>query len=236
MKVTKDLLNALNVESVYIKGMVGFFPCMPVEMRPDGWTVVSDDAFPEGEALLKIKYRGSFFPIMANISGTEERDGIFFMNICFPPEEKLKDEFKKAFFTEQDRMIEKGETWNKRKEQRYTIGIDRNEIEKMQFKENEHVFIFEKRQMPCVVDNISYRGARVIMFDGSIKKDMKTYLILKYKNPIEQIGIMCITRNIQTKELQKGKKIQIVSLEYESVPLEYNYRMDAYIDRLAAGR
>ena len=60
MKIYKDILKALSIDTVYILNKKTLYMCMPVEINKDRWSVLCDSDSIEGKSALKVKYHGSF--------------------------------------------------------------------------------------------------------------------------------------------------------------------------------
>lgn len=233
MKICNDILRALKIESTYILCKDILYLCYPVEIRKTSWFVSTDSDNLSGKVNLKVKYRGSFLYLKAQILKKQTDTLYSFTYEVIITEDTINtDNFKFAFFRALQEMEEKDTQWNKRKEERYDIGLDEVNNKNIQFKTPEQVIICDKIQLPCVVNNLSYNGAKVTTLEGNFSKDKKVCIKLSFINPIEQIPIVSNIRNCLIKTTKENQIISVLSVKFESVPYEYKTRLDNYIKLL----
>ena len=232
MRIYKDILNALKIETAYILANEILYMCIPLEIRKHTWYVSCDSNDLKNEVVLKVKFNGSFIYLKSKIL-QKEQDSLytFTYELEIEPEEKNKDSLKRVFFAMIAEMEENAEKWNKRKENRYDIGLDEARLKAINFKTAEQIIVADKLQLPCVVNNISYGGAKITTIESNFHKDKKVCLYLSFINPIEQIPIVASVRNCFLKTTMENKPVSVLSVKYEHSPYEYKKRLDAFIKR-----
>lgn len=233
MKIYADILNALKIETAYIIYNNNLYACLPLEINGLNFFVSSDASDLTGKIKFKIKYRGSFVYFDAVImKKTDDTIYSFTYEIGILEEEKNKDDFKKSFFNEIKKIEDQNENWNKRKEVRYEIGLDETKQKLINFKSLEQILIADKLQLPCVINNLSYSGAKITTMGGSFFKDKTICLNLSFKNPIEQIALIAKIKNCLIKTTSDKQIISILSVKYDYSPINYKNRLDEYIEKL----
>ena len=60
MKISKDILQHLHIETVYIVTTNNLYLCCPIEIQKEKWFIACDSDNLEGKINLKVKYHGSF--------------------------------------------------------------------------------------------------------------------------------------------------------------------------------
>lgn len=233
MKIFKDILNALKIETAYIVSGKTLYFAMPLEINGLEWTLTCDSDEISGKCRIKVKYRGSFLYLDAEIL-KKEQDSFcsFIYEARIDSSELNKDSFKKSFFSELGKMEQNCENWNKRKEKRYEIGMDESLLKKMGFRSAEQTVVADKKQLPCLVNNISYSGAKVTTLEGDFHKDKKICLALSFSNPIEQIPIVALVKNCTIKSAADKTVVSILSVKFEEPPYEFRKRLDIFIEQL----
>lgn len=233
MKITADILNALKIETVYLLDDKNMYLCIPLEIRKMSWFVSCDSDNIQGNVKLKVKYRGSFLYLDAAVL-KKENDTLyaFTYEVDIREEFNNKDKFKFYFLHAIREIEEKDTSWNKRKEDRYEIGLDEAKQKMIQFKSLEQTVVSDKVQLPCIINNISFNGAKITTMEGNFHKDKKVCILLNFVNPIEQIPIIANIRNCLIKSLNGQKNISILSVKFEHAPIEFKTRLDKYIELL----
>ena len=230
MKIYKDILKILRIESVYILADGMLYMCIPLEINDTTWFVSTETDGLSGKIILKVKFNGSFIYFQAKINRKKQAFlNSFTYELEIDSEEKKKDNFKFIFFTMIMEMAEKEEEWNKRSEKRYEIGLDEKKLQAISFKSPEQIIVADKLQLPCVVNNLSYNGAKITTLEGNFTKDKKVCLYLSFVRPIEQIPIIANVRNCFLKTTAENKNVSIISIKFENAPYEYKKRLDDFI-------
>lgn len=231
MKIYKDILNALKIETVYIISGEILYMCIPTEIKGLTWYISTETDRLNANIILKVKFNGSFLYLQAKII-CKKQDYLssFSYELEIEKSEENKDNFKLTFFKMINEMEEKSKQWDKRKEKRYDIGLDENKIKSINFKSPEQIVVTDKIQLPCVVNNLSYSGAKVTTLEGNFSKDKKICLYLSFVQPIEQIPIIANVRNCYLKTTAENKILSVLSLKYEETPYEYKQRLDNFIN------
>jgi len=233
MKIYKDILKALSIDTVYILNKKTLYMCMPVEINKDRWSVLCDSDSIEGNSALKVKYHGSFIYLESMIIRRPQKDIYSFAyEVLINSDEFSKDSFKKTFFHELGEMEKKSDAWNKRKEERYEIGFDEERQKLIRFKSPEQLLVADKIQLPCFINNLSYSGAKVTTLEGNFHKDKKVCLNLSFTSPIEQIPLIGTVKNCIIKSTFDKKIISVLSLFFENSPVGYKQRLDTFISQL----
>lgn len=233
MKISKDLLNALYIESIYLVLNNILYLCLPLEIKNTSWFVSCDSDNLQGKVKLKVKYKGSFVYLNALIIKKEQSSlYAFTYEVLIDENEINKDNFKSALFFNIKEMEKKAEAWNRRKENRYNIGIDEKRVSWINFKSPEQIVVIDKIQLPCVVNNLSYSGANITTLQGNFVKDKKICLFLSFVKPIENISLITQVKNCLIKTTQEQEIVSIISVKFDNSPLEYKQRLDDFINIL----
>lgn len=233
MKIYKDILNALRIEATYVLTNETTYMCIPLEIKNNTWVIACDSNYISGKVILKVKFNGSNIYLNTKIK-KQEQDAYnsFIYEIEIDEEEKKKDNFKYVFFTMIYEMEEKCSEWNKRSEERYEIGLDEQRLNAISFKSPEQIIVIEKLQLPCVVNNISYNGAKITTMEASFQKEKKVCLYLSFTKPIEQIPMIATVRNCFLKTTKENVNMSIVSMQYDEPSYEYKQRIHDFIKKM----
>lgn len=229
MKITKDLLNALNIETIYIQKGYDLFLCFPLKMKQDYWMISTDTDNLEGQITLKIKFNSFFLKIKAEVDSFVEDSGLHAFIYTIKIKSEAEDDLQKMFFDTIHDMEKKYKEWNKRSEERYDIGGDEHKKDLLHLKQFEQVLIFENMQFPCLINNISFSGAKITTFESDFYKEKKLLLCLSFIKPIEQIQIVATIRNASIRILDNNQTISILSVKFDSTPIEFKYRLEKFI-------
>lgn len=237
MKIYKGILDALKIESVYVISDECLYMCFPMEIEDRRWTVSCDSEFLKEKIQLKVSFRDSFIYFNADIEKKEQDSTCAFIyEVLVDEEEKRSDNQKIFFFMMLHKMEEDCKEWNRRKEERYEIGLDEKRIEEINFKAAEHVLVTDKKQLPCMVNNISYSGAKITTMEGRFEINKRICLCLAFVNPIEKIALIGIIRNCHIKTTKDGGIISVLSLEFMDIPYEYSKRIQLFIKKITEDR
>ncbi len=233
MKISKDILQHLHIETVYIVTSDNLYLCCPIEILKDRWSVACDSDNLEGKVRLKVKYHGSFIYLDSVITKkSQENLYSFTYEVVIDEEEWAKDRLKETFFRELQKIQEQTEGWNRRKEERYDIGLDEKRQKLINFKTTEQTLISDKTQLPCLVNNISFSGAKITTLEGNFSKDKKVCLNLSFVQPIEQIPLIGTIKSCVIKSTLEKKIVSILSLHFDVSPIEFKKRLDRFIKLL----
>ena len=233
MKVYREILEALKIESVYVISDDTTFMCYPMEIEDTKWKVSCDSEFLEGKIKLKVNFYGNNLYLSAGIRKIEQEESCSFIYEVEIDEKEKKDTLQKnIFFMMLFDMEEDSREWNKRKEERYEIGLDEERIRAIGFKNPEHIIVSEKKQLPCVVNNISYSGMKLTTMEGNFEKGRIVCICLSFVNPIEQIALLGIIRNCFIKTTKSGEIVSVLSIEFMQPSFEYNKRIQKFITSL----
>lgn len=232
MKVFKDILQVLKIETVYLVKDGNMHMCMPFDITETKWKVSCDSGFLTGNVILKIKFNGSFIFFDVQIKQFEQ-DSLhsFIYELNIPVEEYKKDNMNYLFYMMTTELMEENNEWNKRSEERYDIGLDQVKIDTIGFKDPEQKIIFEKKQLPCMVNNISFSGAKITTMEDFFQTDKKVCIYYSFVNPIEQIPVIGTIRNCFIKTLKNNQNVSVISLQYDEVPYAYKKRLESFIDK-----
>ena len=127
MKICSDILNLLKIETVYLIADHKIYMCMPLEIKDKTWFVACDTDNLSGNVELKIKYRGSFIYLNCTIMRKENNTLYSFTyEITITEDLNNIDNFKYSFLKEIKDLEARDKTWNKRKEERFELGLDEN--------------------------------------------------------------------------------------------------------------
>lgn len=234
MKVYREILEALKIKSVYVISGKEVFMCYPLEIENTKWTVSCNSEFLNGKVRLKVSFNDNYIYLNATIEKKEQEETcVFIYTVFINKEEKKADTQKAIFFMMLYEVEEDNKEWNRRKEERYEIGLNESRIEKIDFKGPEHIIISDKKQLPCVINNISYSGMKLTTMEGNFEKNNKVCVYLSFVNPIEKIALIGVIRNCFIKTTKSGEIVSVLSLEFLQPPYEYNKRIQHFIKKLA---
>lgn len=230
MKISKDILQHLHIETVYIVTGNNLYLCCPVEIAKGKWFIACDSDNIKGNVRLKVKYHGSFIYLDSVITKKSQKNLYSFTyELEIDKKEYTKDRLKESFFNELYKMHEQTEIWNRRKEERYDIGLDEKRQKLINFKTAEQTLISDKTPLPCLVNNVSYSGAKVTTLEGNFAKDKKVCLNLSFIQPIEQIPLIGTIKSCVIKSVEEKKIVSILSLQFDTSPIEFKKRLDRFI-------
>ena len=233
MRMNKDLLSALKIEAIYIQKDNDLLLCVPLKMKENYWIISTEINSLIGSITLKIKYNSSYIRIKGEVDTFLEDSGLhsFLYTIKIIRDENM-NETQKAFFSDLDEMERKHKEWNKRCENRYDIGTDDTKGELFGLKNLEQTLIFNNVHYPCLLNNVSFSGAMLTTYEADYYKGKKIILCLSFVKPIEQIQIVATIKNASIKILDNRQTISILSLKFNTTPIEYKYRLEKFIKEL----
>lgn len=231
IKVYKDILDSLGIENVFLTGENNAF-CTVLEFSDAGlvWTVATDKEFYQDSVILNIRLNGNYLEIKAEIERLE--NGLYKLRL----EKSKKKQF--ILLTEKIQELEEHhELWEKRKEERFNIGL--NYTEEFLLSKPEQTVIFNKRQLPCLINNISFSGANITTAsfnENEFKRGGEIFLILKFHEPIEQIAVKGTIQSIAIKSAKNTNKLKfaIIAIQIINPPLSYKERITTFIKKRGA--
>lgn len=230
MKVYKDILEYLKIDSVYIRIDGTNYFSVPLEMNEDYWVLAMDEMKDiKGDGILYILTKNGNFEIPIGIE--KFNDNKYSIYTCIHKASFYIDNLKeedKVFLEEVKKVENETSKWNKRKEERFTIKED---IEGIGFDSPEQQLITMEDTFPCFVTNVSYSGSQVITYQSYMPVGKVICLNFGFKNPIERILIKAIVRHYQ--EIKGNeKKLAIVSMEFDHAPLSWQHRMNRLVEHI----
>ncbi len=226
MKITKDILNYLEVSSIYIIKPDDIHICIPVQIENDRWKISTDTSELKGNALIKLKFKNKLYYFKIHIDEICSSENFTFTyNVHLTSSTEIN-----LFMLELSVIEKKLKNWEKRKEERYEIGFDEKKIEQLSLKGYEQKVIINKLTLPCVVNDISFSGMKLTTVDSNFSRDKKIVVYLSFINPIEQILLGAYIRNINLKEMQ-GQVAATLSLQFEEPTISYKQRIADFITK-----
>lgn len=236
MVINSDILTMLEIEAVYVVSNNKIYFCVPIEINGFEWIVAGDSGEIPKDGLLKVKFKGVFLYFKAHFVGSKS-DGVYSYsyNVIISSDEIVNDKIKKCFFGVLKETEEKQILWNKRKEERYEIGMDERLVKLIEFRFIQQEIIDDGKRIPCVVDNLSYSGAKITTFSGNYYKEKEICVFLTFTNPIEQIPILCTIKNCIMKLIDSKTIVSILSLKFNESPYLYKKRLTNFIEKLKGG-
>ena len=96
----------------------------------------------------------------------------------------------------------------------------------------EQNLIFNNIQLPCIINNISFSGAKITTWESDFFIDKKLVLCLSFVKPIEQIHLPATIKNTSIKTVDKGQIVSILSIKFDSPPLAFKERISCFIEEL----
>lgn len=236
MKITKDILKALNIETVFIQKDAILYICLPLKIENDYWMIATETNNLPNDFFLKINYNSQVIRIKGEIDSFIEEPEFhaFVYKIKIHYDENSADENQKKLFLQIKELEKKQLEWNKRSEERFSIGTDKNKIEAFKLKEIEQTIIMDNVQLPCILNNVSYSGAKITTFESDFCIDKKIILVFSFVEPIEQIQLLATIKHASLKILPNNQTISTLSLQYDTFSLQYKERLTQYIEELKA--
>lgn len=231
MKTSRNIFNALGIEATYILCKKDCRLCAVQEIKGNSWIVATDLANQDGDAVLKIKYRGTFIYISFTIASCS-CTGIYryTYELAIKGKKEKESAMSFAFFQELKGMEQKQNEWNRRKEKRYDIGADEKKAAVIGFRAIEQKAYFAGiGEFPCVINNLSFSGAKLTTYANSCSKGMKACICLDFVSPIEQIPIMATIKDCSIENVNHKSMLSIVSVKFDDSPVEYKERLSKFI-------
>ncbi len=229
--VHKDILKHLKIEHLFLTGEKNCF-CGLVAVSGAEWRVNLDVPY-EGNAILNIKYKGLYTEAAVTVKKDADTE-CFLIHFVNSDDENIKEILSAVIELEKNT-----ELWNKRTEERFSLGV--NNSEKFNLESPEQLLIAGNAKYPCMVNDVSFRGMKITTFASSaISSGNEITVILKFVNPIEQISLKGVIQAVtmKTPETKSGRSRQfaIVSIQFLETPLVYKQRLGRYISDYARNK
>jgi hypothetical protein len=229
MKVYKDILDHLHIEHIFITGAKNCF-CTLLEIEDTYWKVVIDTPFNDEEATLHVKYNGSYIDEKVLVfKDTVDMYKVEFIN--------KTNEIIKIIFASIKQLIADEKSYNKRKEDRYEMGIKYSML--FNLKTVEQKVSTKGIELPCMVNDVSFNGMRVTTFEReSLKKSEEISIVLRFSKPIECLEIKGYIQSIVVKTVKNSIKsskdyhFALISVKFINTPLSYKQRLGSYLDSI----
>jgi hypothetical protein len=229
VKTGRDVLEYLGIDHAFLTGPRNVFCTLLEISAKEPWVIAIDRLWEEPEAVLTIKYRGTYRERPVRI---EKRDA-FTYRLSFAggsggnPLEALWASIQKL---EEDESL-----WNKRKEERHPVGAAFSPL--LGLKKTEQKVILSGKEYPCLINDLSFRGMRLTTLDGgNLKKGQEAAVLLDFINPIERI---ILKGTVQSLVLKSGEqpsggsrrpvRFAILSLQLPDPPLAFKQRLGTFI-------
>ena len=224
MRITKDILNYLNVTGIYIVKSGEIHVCVPVEVEGSVWRISTDTQSLSGTALIHIKRSGQDHYFKVEVVEQTAQDNFAFTYIV-----RLKDPKEQDLFLMEFAVIEqKMKGWEKRREERYEVGFDEERIKAFRLKTYEQKVIVNRLTLPCVLNDISFSGAKLTTVDSHFSKERRVFLFLSFTSPIEQVLVPARIKAVALREVA-GQMAATLSLEFEEAPIAYKQRVADFV-------
>lgn len=231
MKIYKDILEHLKLESIHVRMKGENYFGVPLEMEANNWVLALDGKEEiQGEGILCVRRGNDIYewPVyLTKIINNEAYSIYSCIHKCVININQLTD--KDMELLDEIRNVEKQtERWNKRKEERFVIKED---IEGIGFDSAEQQIITIDDTLPCFINNVSYSGSQVVTVCSYMPKGKVICLNLGFKNPTERIPIKATVRHYE--ELKNtNDKLAVVSMEFDHAPLAWQQRMNRLIESI----
>ena len=231
MKVTKELLQALSIGAIYLYNSDNIYLCMPLEINKNEWIVAADSGNIPQNVTLKINYKNEYLYFKITLNPiTDDQVYCFLYQIILEADNTDSRKMELLHFINE--MELKNKIWDLRKERRYEIGIDEKKIKLMHFKSAEHSIFIDGFSLPCVINNLSYSGAKITTYESDFRVNKKICLSLSYREPIEVIPIMAEIKNCIIKQTSSYEVMATLSMEFIDSPLSYKNRLSQFIKNI----
>ena len=223
MSVYADILQALGIEYTFITAAALRTFCFLYKLDCGHWYIRAESPLSVGEEVtLHIKIRGVYLEQPVTVVSSNED----YYDIHFPSETCLSELFSRIAELEANIAL-----WDKRKEQRYPIGVKNREA--FLLRSNEQLLSCAHKDIVCLLDNISFSGCRVIT-DGvdMVPSGSQVLLSLSFSYPIERISLPASIVHSHTRTVAH-KRFTFISMQFtHPVHLTFKKRLAAYIDTL----
>ena len=233
MRIYKDILEELSMNSMYLICKNQNFFCTPLDISGNVWTLAVDADFTiSGNCELVINtYQGRL--IFNGQIGTVETNEISVFTCihrCILSLNMASD--KEIEFIKKVREVESEQyKWNKRREERFEIKTD---IADIQLASPQQKIILKDDTQPCFINNISFSGAQLLTYDGRYEIGGKLVVSYSFTNPPEEVQIPSYIRHIITQPPKENMdRLTVLCLEYDHAPRSFQKRMQAFVERLA---
>lgn len=232
MRIYKDIIEELDMNSMFLTLKGQNFFCTPLDISGNIWTAAVDADFTiEGNSILTInRHEGQLhFPCYIDTVRTSEISAYSCIHrIMLSTGEFGENEMK--FIHEVRRVESEIYKWNKRREERYDI---KDDIEKIDFSSVQQQVILKEDTLPCMVNNISYGGAQIITYDARYEIGGRLLMNYSFRNPPEEILVPSYIRHIISQPAKEGcERLIVLCLEYDHAPLAFHKRMEAFIKKI----
>jgi hypothetical protein len=230
IRVHRDVLGHLGIEHVFLMGDMGNSFCTLLELSVSEWLVAIDKDLPGGEADITVKHNGRYLAFKAVLRS--EEGFTYRLSFAEDPASRGGGELIAAIAA----LEAHEERWNKRKEERHTIGF----LFSGDFglKKAEQKVVLGGREYPCMVNDVSFSGIKITSFDpGDLETGDGIAVLLDFSRPIERIVLKSLIRSVAVKTGEKGNGGQrrltfaVISARFTDAPLRFKQRLGAYIAR-----
>lgn len=232
MRIYKDILEELCINSMYLKWKNQNYFCKPLDISGNVWTVAIDADFTvQGKSELIVNTKEERLSFECDLS-TVETDRMMITNCIHRCILKSKQEgIKENELINKIREVENEQyKWNKRKEERYEIKFN---IDDIQFSSPQQQVIIPNDTLPCFVDNISFGGAKIITYEQRFELDGKIVISYSFTKPPEVIQVPGYIRHIISLPIKENMdRMTALCIEYEHIPLAFQKRMKQFVERL----
>jgi hypothetical protein len=223
VRAHKDVFDYLGIEHTFLTGKRNEF-CTVLELSSgETWIIAVGGVWEEDTALFNIKYRGSYLSLPVTV---EKRDG-FTYRMSFR-EGLVEPSLREGII----KLEENERLWNKRKDERFAVGVAGSEP--LGLKKAEQKVILSGAEYPCMVNDLSFNGAKITTLEsGELKRGSEAGLLLDFINPLERIVLTGTVQALQIKsgEQRAGRPVRfaILSLRYNTdPPLAYRRRLGSF--------
>lgn len=240
MRIYGDILSALKIEQVLLFKDGDAFACAVIEISGKDWNFNSDSPFLSGEGKIRIRFNGNRLAFRAEIKQDRSEEsgngGGFSYSAKFLELVEGEKEDEEALFEGVSNMEGRVSEWDKRHEERYEIGLDEQKISALGLKRADQIVSDGRFQYPCVLNDISFSGAKITTDAKSFKKGSGACLSLSFVRPIECISIMAEAVASRVLPAGESKVVSVVSLHFlNPVPIEYKERLSNFIETFKEG-
>ncbi len=230
MKIYKDILESLGIINVSLLYKGKNFFCMPLDISGNLWEVVIDGDFTIN-GIGKLCITRKFDTLEFSCAIETEINDVYSIYSCihkltigFSGDNETEIKFQRLL-----REFEKDQIMlNKRKEERYEI---KGNIKGIRFDKIEQKLVTTVEELPCLVDNLSLGGAKVITYNSYFPIGSLVCLYLSFIEPIEQIPLKATVRYVTVKKNTiKAHELAILSMEFERASIAYQNRIKRLIE------
>jgi hypothetical protein len=226
LKAHKQALDALGIEHTFLTGEKNCF-CQPLEIGLREWLLSADANLQNGEKCLHIKYTGNYLELPVIL----HKNDAFSYTAAFAG----KPAAAQPLFDAVAEMLEKEVRWNKRREERHTLGIDLSQA--FGLASPQQRLFCNGREFPSLLNNVSFGGANCTApAAADFSRGREIVFCLAFSQPLERILVKGRIQSVSVKtgaakdKSQTPPRFAVLSIQFSDPPLAFKQRLGRWIE------